>query len=243
MSGSRGSQASRSVFVGNIPYNATEEQLEDIFRAVGHVVSFRWLVKNSDTGQPKGFGFCEFRDAQTAESAIRNLNNTEFNGRLLRIDYASSLGEGKSGGGGSGGSNSGASGAKPLMNAHDQIMAVVSTMSIEQMYNVMGQLKTICAQNREQARELFNTYPQLSMAVLRMHDLLSKYSSGGPPPPVGIHSDPLPRGGMSGLSGPGMPPPPQLGGGMGMPGNVPPSAMGQPVGGASVTSGRGGSGD
>mmetsp|Transcript_13976 Transcript_13976/g.48249 ORF Transcript_13976/g.48249 Transcript_13976/m.48249 type:complete len:210 (-) Transcript_13976:76-705(-) len=129
------------------------------------------------------------------------------------------------------------------MNAHDQIMAVVSTMSIEQMYNVMGQLKTICAQNREQARELFNTYPQLSMAVLRMHDLLSKYSSGGPPPPVGIHSDPLPRGGMSGLSGPGMPPPPQLGGGMGMPGNVPPSAMGQPVGGASVTSGRGGSGD
>ena len=83
--------------------------------------------------------------------------------RLLRIDYASSLGEGKSGGGGSGGSNSGASGAKPLMNAHDQIMAVksiltrfhlkvyiqvVSTMSIEQMYNVMGQLKTICAQNR-----------------------------------------------------------------------------------------------
>eukprot|EP00960_Hanusia_phi_P077673 768726-Hanusia_phi.AAC.7 len=90
---------------------------------------------------------------------------------------------------------------------------VVSTMSIEQMYNVMGQLKTICAQSREQARELFNTYPQLSMAVLRMHDLLSKYSSGGgPPPPVGIHSEPLPRGGIAGLSGSGMAPPQQLGG-------------------------------
>ena len=38
---SRGSQGSRSVFVGNIPYTATEEALQDIFRTVGHVVSFR----------------------------------------------------------------------------------------------------------------------------------------------------------------------------------------------------------
>lgn len=41
---SRSSQASRSVFVGNIPYSATEEQLEDVFRTVGQVVSFRCLI-------------------------------------------------------------------------------------------------------------------------------------------------------------------------------------------------------
>jgi hypothetical protein len=42
----RSSQASRSVFVGNIPYSATEEQLEDIFRTVGHVVNFRSVFVN-----------------------------------------------------------------------------------------------------------------------------------------------------------------------------------------------------
>lgn len=45
----------RSVFVGNIPYEATEEQLKDIFSEVGPVVSFR-LVYDRETGKPKGYG-------------------------------------------------------------------------------------------------------------------------------------------------------------------------------------------
>eukprot|EP00290_Baffinella_frigidus_P018782 CAMPEP_0180196332 /NCGR_PEP_ID=MMETSP0987-20121128/4056_1 /TAXON_ID=697907 /ORGANISM="non described non described, Strain CCMP2293" /LENGTH=97 /DNA_ID=CAMNT_0022151217 /DNA_START=14 /DNA_END=303 /DNA_ORIENTATION=+ len=86
------SQSARSVFVGNIPYNATDEEIEEVFRTVGTVVKLR-LVKNPD-GQPKGFGFAEFKDPQTAESAIRNLNNHEMNGRQLRVDYASNFGGG-----------------------------------------------------------------------------------------------------------------------------------------------------
>jgi cleavage stimulation factor subunit 2 len=45
-------------------------------------------VFDRDTGKPKGYGFCEYRDAETAMSAIRNLNNFDMNGRSLRVDYA-----------------------------------------------------------------------------------------------------------------------------------------------------------
>lgn len=46
------------------------------------------LVFDRDTGKPKGYGFCEFEDAETAASAVRNLNDADVGGRKLRIDYA-----------------------------------------------------------------------------------------------------------------------------------------------------------
>jgi hypothetical protein len=137
------SNSARSVFVGNIPYNATEEELEEVFRTVGTVVSLR-LVKNND-GQPKGFGFCEFKDEQTAQSAIRNLNNHDLNGRPLRVDHASNFGNAAAGGAGdamgggpgpsrSGGMGGGGSGppmaslaqqrALSIVQVHEQIIGV-----------------------------------------------------------------------------------------------------------------------
>ncbi|CAL1410015.1 unnamed protein product [Linum trigynum] len=77
----------RCVFVGNIPYDATEEQLIEICREVGPVVSFR-LVVDRETGKPKGYGFCEYKDEETALSARRNLQGYEINGRQLRVDFA-----------------------------------------------------------------------------------------------------------------------------------------------------------
>lgn len=59
------------MFVGNIPYDMTEEQLVDIFKEVGPVVSFR-LMFDRETGKARGYGFCEYADAETAASAIRN---------------------------------------------------------------------------------------------------------------------------------------------------------------------------
>jgi len=80
---------SKVVFVGNVPYNMGEEQLIDAFKSVGQVVGFR-LVYDRDTGKPKGYGFCEFADHDTAQSAVRNLNGQEVGGRPLRIDLADS---------------------------------------------------------------------------------------------------------------------------------------------------------
>ncbi|KAJ7843513.1 hypothetical protein B0H14DRAFT_2778571 [Mycena olivaceomarginata] len=80
---------SKVVFVRNVPYNMSEDALIGVFRSVGQVVGFR-LVFDRDTGKPKGYGFCEFADRETAASAVRNLNNTDVGGRPLRIDLADS---------------------------------------------------------------------------------------------------------------------------------------------------------
>jgi len=76
-----------SVYVGNIPYSVTEDQLKDIFSQVGPVVSFK-IVYDRETGRPKGFGFCEFHDQESAVIAMRNLNGYEIAGRALRVDNA-----------------------------------------------------------------------------------------------------------------------------------------------------------
>ncbi|KAJ3000738.1 hypothetical protein HDV02_003540 [Globomyces sp. JEL0801] len=78
---------SRTIFVGNIPYDMSETQLVDIFSEVGTVTGFR-LVFDRDTGKAKGYGFCSFTDPETAASAVRNLNNYDVGGRQLRVDYA-----------------------------------------------------------------------------------------------------------------------------------------------------------
>ncbi|KAL6738684.1 hypothetical protein Aduo_012206 [Ancylostoma duodenale] len=80
-------RSQRSVFVGNISYEVPEETIRQIFSKVGHVVHIK-MVHDRETGKPKGYGFIEFLDVQTAELAIRNLNGYEVNGRQLRVDSA-----------------------------------------------------------------------------------------------------------------------------------------------------------
>ncbi|KAI9227450.1 MAG: hypothetical protein DHS80DRAFT_24272 [Piptocephalis tieghemiana] len=84
---STGRAPSRIVFVGNIPYDVTEEQLTEIFQEVGPVKHIR-LVFDRETGKPKGYGFIEYMDSDTASSAVRNLQGYEMGGRDLRVDFA-----------------------------------------------------------------------------------------------------------------------------------------------------------
>ncbi|CUS07442.1 unnamed protein product [Tuber aestivum] len=81
------SATGKIVFVGNIPYGLTEEQITETFSSVGRVLSFR-LVYDRETGRPKGFGFAEYSDQETAASAVRNLDNHEIMGRKLRVDFS-----------------------------------------------------------------------------------------------------------------------------------------------------------
>lgn len=57
---------------------------------VGFSSSLCRLVYDRETGKPKGYGFCEYQDQETALSAMRNLNGREFSGRALRVDNAAS---------------------------------------------------------------------------------------------------------------------------------------------------------
>ncbi|POW23388.1 hypothetical protein PSHT_00253 [Puccinia striiformis] len=78
------------VFVGNLPYSHSDDlqkQLEQVFATVGPVSNFR-IAFEKETGKPRGFGFCEYFDTQTADSAIRNLQGIEIGGRALRLDFA-----------------------------------------------------------------------------------------------------------------------------------------------------------
>ena len=77
------STAKNDVFVGNIPYGTTEEQLHSIFSEAGRVTNIRFVVDH-ETGRAKGYAFVEYEDAATALSAIRNLNNYDIGGRQVR---------------------------------------------------------------------------------------------------------------------------------------------------------------
>ncbi|EPY75387.1 hypothetical protein CB1_001672004 [Camelus ferus] len=158
-----------STFVGNIPYEATEEQLKDIFSEVGPVVSFR-LVYDRETGKPKGYGFCEYQDQETALSAMRNLNGREFSGRALRVDNAASeknKEELKSLGTGAPVIESPYGETISPEDAPESISKAVASLPPEQMFELMKQMK-LCVQNSPQeARNMLLQNPQLAYALLQ----------------------------------------------------------------------------
>ena len=87
--------ANKRLYVGNLPFTATTEEVRAAFEAFGtvHDVS---LVTDRETGRPRGFGFVEM-DAEAANAAIEGLNDKDFGGRDLTVNEAR---ERNSGGGG-----------------------------------------------------------------------------------------------------------------------------------------------
>lgn len=213
----------RCVFVGNIPYDATEEQLIQICEEVGPVVSFR-LVIDRETGKPKGYGFCEYKDEETALSARRNLQGYEINGRQLRVDFAENdkgadrnreQGRGGPGmvanvepqkqvggpailgdaalhqpvglplamaassvmagalGGAQAGSKSNQNGfqSQPMLGS-DPLTLHLAKMSRNQLNEVISDLKVMATKNKELARQLLLTSPQLPKALFQAQIML-----------------------------------------------------------------------
>ena len=68
-------------------YQTTEDQLKDLFAQYGTVVTST-IIKDRYTEQSKGFGFVEMAEEDTAAAAVSAINNTELNGRSLKVDYA-----------------------------------------------------------------------------------------------------------------------------------------------------------
>jgi RNA recognition motif-containing protein len=91
-----------NIYVGNLPYDATEEQLRDLFGAHGSVERVN-IITDRMTGQSRGFGFVEMGDQAAAEAAIEAINGTELNGRTLNVNVARPKTERRGGGGRRGG--------------------------------------------------------------------------------------------------------------------------------------------
>lgn len=80
--------ATTKLFVGNIPYATTEQELEDLFgRSGGKVASVR-IITDFDTGRSKGYAFVEMSTAEEADKAIRELNSFNLNGRSIVVNEA-----------------------------------------------------------------------------------------------------------------------------------------------------------
>lgn len=73
---------SKRLYVGNLDFKVDDKQLKDFFEKVGKVDSAEVVVK------PMGFGFVEMKSEEDAKAAIDTLNNADFNGRNIRVDFA-----------------------------------------------------------------------------------------------------------------------------------------------------------
>ena len=91
-----------NLYVGNLPYSATEDQLREAFAAFGEVSSVN-LITDKYSGQSKGFAFVEMADNAAADAAIKALNETSMGGRNIKVNQAKPREKRPSRGGGGGG--------------------------------------------------------------------------------------------------------------------------------------------
>ena len=91
----------KKIFVGNLSFQTTDSDLNDLFAQFGEVESAS-IITDRDTGRSKGFGFVAMSD-DNAEKAISQLNGTELNGRALTVNEARPMVKRDFGGGGGGG--------------------------------------------------------------------------------------------------------------------------------------------
>ncbi|MFP4258579.1 MAG: RNA recognition motif domain-containing protein [Desulfovermiculus sp.] len=77
---------SKKMYVGNLPFSSTEDDLRDLFSQYGEVQSAN-IIYDRETGRSRGFGFVEMAE-ESADSAIEALNGNEFGGRTLRVNEA-----------------------------------------------------------------------------------------------------------------------------------------------------------
>ena len=90
------------IYVGNLPFSTTEDELRRLFEQHGSVDSVA-VITDRETGRPRGFAFVEMSDASGADAAIQVLNGRELGGRALRVNEATQRPAGGGGGGGFGG--------------------------------------------------------------------------------------------------------------------------------------------
>ena len=98
---SRGCHVGKKLYCGNLSYNVSSSQLEQLFLEYGSVESAQ-VISDRDTGRSKGFGFVEMESDAAAQAAIDGLNEVEHDGRRLIVNEARPREDRRRGGGGYG---------------------------------------------------------------------------------------------------------------------------------------------
>ena len=175
----------RVIFIGNISFDLSEQQIMDVFKDIGPIISFK-LMFDRETGKPRGFAFCEYADLETANSAIRNLNGYEINGRVLKVDYADQdvpVTGGTSSGTGQTQQQLAAS-LSPSMSAStgtpflpvinttqyttlEAINATLAGLSNQQLHELLMHAKNLSLNDPAQAKAFLEANPAVSYALLQ----------------------------------------------------------------------------
>src|SRR5687767_7837167 len=92
---------STKLYVGNLPYQTTEADLQTLFEGAGQIASVN-IVRDRATGQARGFAFVEMSDSEGAQKAIKELDRKEYGGRNLTVNEAKPMTPRGNGGGGGG---------------------------------------------------------------------------------------------------------------------------------------------
>jgi cold-inducible RNA-binding protein len=108
----RRSSPVKKLYVGNLPFNASEEQLQEWFGQLGITPSAISLIRDRFTGQSRGFAFIEITNDEEADRAVTSLNGQNFGGRNLVVNEARPQTERSGGGGGRGGGGGGYGGGR-----------------------------------------------------------------------------------------------------------------------------------
>ena len=91
----------KKLYVGNLPFSCTEDELRGVFERHGSVASVA-IITDRETGRPRGFGFVEMDEASAADDAVRALDGSDLGGRSIRVNEAQDRRGGGGGGGGGG---------------------------------------------------------------------------------------------------------------------------------------------
>ena len=191
-----------AVFVGNISYETSDQDLLNIMSEVGPVKAMK-LVLNRDTGAHKGFGFVEYHSEAHAKSAMANLAGKDLNGRKIRVDYASPDAKKRaeqqnsnndfSGGAVGGGGGDFSDAHRPVQMArrqanqvpagpsqHEAVRNALSGLTVYQLYDVLKQMKELCQKKPKDAERILLSKPSLAQALLQAQHMLGMVHTSVP---------------------------------------------------------------
>jgi len=167
----------KTVFIGNLPFEGTEDELRGLFGQLGVVTTLR-VVVDRDSGKRKGFAFLEYSDPDTAQRAVAQLDGLDFYGRTLRVSIAEQ--DTKHAG-------DGPTHAKKRRGAgapgNDRVAAVIGGSTSMQLFEVLQQAKGLAAHQPHDLLAMLHHQPHLLRALHMALDRLTP-SYHAPEPPM-----------------------------------------------------------